>query len=114
MVVPKKKQKRLNKRNMKYQVPVLRVNVQYGASYNQLQEIPEVKEAVMQQTIKAIKTAVKNKKKSISLFEIANSGFYINITEDKFKSSLETVMQYYLKKEDYDACIECRDLINNL
>jgi hypothetical protein len=99
---------------MAYKIPVLRVNLQYGASYDQLQDIPGMKEVIMEQTIAGIKEAVKKKKVSIPLFEVAGSDYYIELKKDKFKSSLETVLEYYVKKEEYSVCIECRDLINSL
>ena len=50
---------------MKRQIPVFRVNVQPGASYDQLHEIPEVKEVVIEEVIIAVKDAIKRKKSSI-------------------------------------------------
>jgi hypothetical protein len=99
---------------MKRQIPVFKVNVQSGASYDQLHEIPEVKEVVIEEVIVAIKDAVKRKKSNIELFEVANSGYYLQLNKDKFKSSLEKAIEYFVEKEEYDRCIEVRDLINKL
>jgi len=99
---------------MKRQIPVFRVNVQPGASYDQLHEIPEVKEVVIEEVIIAVKDAIKRKKSSIELFEVANSDYYLQLSKDKFKPSLEAAIEYFVKKEEYDRCIECRDLINKL
>jgi hypothetical protein len=99
---------------MKRQIPVFRVHVQPGASYDQLHEIPEVKEVVIEEVIVAIKDAVKRKKSSIELFEVANSDYYLQLNKDKFKPSLEAAIEYFVEKEEYDRCIECRDLINKL
>jgi len=99
---------------MKRQIPVFRVNVQPGASYDQLHEIPEVKEVVIEEVIFAIKDAIKRKKSKIELFEVANSDYYLELDKDKFKTSLETAIEYFVEKEEYDRCIEVRDLINKL
>lgn len=99
---------------MKRQIPVFKVNVQSGASYDQLHEIPEVKEVVIEEVIVAIKDAVKRKKSNIELFEVANSGYYLQLNKDKFKPSLEKAIEYFVEKEEYDRCIEVRDLINKL
>jgi hypothetical protein len=48
------------------------------------------------------------------LFEVANSDYYLQLNKDKFKPSLETAIEYFVEKEEYDRCIECRDLINKL
>jgi len=93
---------------------VFRVNVQPGASYDQLHEIPEVKEVVIEEVIVAVREAIRRKKSSIELFEVANSDYYLELKKDQFKSSLETVLEYFVEKEEYDRCIECRDLINKL
>jgi hypothetical protein len=99
---------------MKRQIPVFRVNVQPGASYDQLHEIPEVKEVVIEDFIVAVREAIRRKKSSIELFEVANSDYYLELKKDQFKSSLETALEYFIEKEEYDRCIECRDLINKL
>jgi hypothetical protein len=99
---------------MRRKIPVFKVHVQPGASYDQLHEIPEVKEVVIEEVIVAIREAVKRKKSSIELFEVANSDYYLQLNKDKFKPSLETALEYFLEKEEYDRCIECRDLINKL
>jgi len=99
---------------MKRKVPVFRVNAKPGASYDILTEIPEVREVVIEEMVVAIKEGIKKKKKSIPLFEIAGSDCYVEIEKDKWKSSLESAINYYIEKEDYDKCIECRDLINQL
>ena len=77
-------------------------------------EIPEVKEVVIEEVIIAVKDAIKRKKSSIELFEVANSDYYLQLSKDKFKPSLEAAIEYFVEKEEYDRCIECRDLINKL
>ena len=99
---------------MRRQIPVFRVSVQPGASYDQLHEIPEVKEVVIEEVIIAVRDAIKRKKSSIELFEVANSDYYLQLSKDKFKPSLEAAIEYFVEKEEYDRCIECRDLINKL
>lgn len=99
---------------MKRKVPVFRVSLSSGASYEQLVEIPQVKQAVIEETVLAIKHGIKTKKKSIPLFEIAGSDCYVELKKEQWKSSLENAISFYLESEDYDKCIECRDLMNAL
>jgi hypothetical protein len=99
---------------MKRKIPVFRVSVQAGADYSQLEEHPGVKEVVIEEVIVAIKEAIKTKKTSISLFEVANSGYYIELKKEQFKPSLENALEYFLEKEEYNRCAECRDLINKI
>jgi hypothetical protein len=99
---------------MRRKVPVFRVNARPGASYDILTQIPELRQVVIEETVSAIKEGIKKKKKSIALFEIAGSNCYVEIEKDKWKPSLENIINYYIESEDYDKCIECRDLINQL
>jgi len=119
MVLQKKQPHQLPKKHqqskaMRRKIPVFKVNVQPGADYDQLHEIPEVKEVVIEEVLFAIQDAIKRKKSSIELFEVANSGYYLELKKDKFKPSLETAIEYFIEKEDYARCAECRDLINKL
>jgi hypothetical protein len=93
---------------------VFKVHVQSGANYNQLHEIPEVKEVVIEEIVYAIKDAIKRKKSKIELFEVANSEYYIELKKEQFKLSLQSAINYFLEKEEYDRCIECRDLMNSI
>ena len=98
----------------KRRIPVFRVRMSPGASYDMLTETPEVIQVVIDETLFAIKDGIEKRKKSISLFEVADSEYYIELKKDNWKSSLEKALEYYVEREEYDKCIECRDLINKL
>ena len=85
-----------------------------GMSYDILTETPEVQKVVIDETVFAIKDGMGKNRKSIPLFEIDNSEFYIELERDKWKITLEKAIEYYAQEEDYNKCIECRDLINKL
>ena len=102
------------KMRMRRKIPLFKVNMGPGAEYSQLTKIPEVRDAVMEETIYAIKDGIEKKKTSISLFEVANSDYYIELSKDNWKPTLEHLIEYYTEHEDYDKCIEVRDLINQL
>lgn len=99
---------------MRRKVPVFRVNFPPGTSYNVLVETPSVQQIVIEETLFAIKEGINKKKKSIILFEVANSEYYIELKKEQWKPSLENAMEYYVDKEEYNKCIECRELINKL
>jgi len=73
-----------------------------------------VKEVVIEEIVYAIKDAIKRKKSKIELFEVANSEYYIELKKEQFKLSLQSAINYFLEKEEYDRCIECRDLMNSI
>ena len=68
---------------------MLRVNVEPGASYSQLKEVPEIQKVVIEEAIYAIKEGIAKNKTSISLFEVAYSDYYIELKKDKWKPTLE-------------------------
>jgi hypothetical protein len=102
------------KRKMKRKIPVLRVSIEPGASYSQLKEVPDIKKVVIEEAIYAIKEGIEKNRPSISLFEVAYSDYYIELKKDKWKPTLEKVLEYYIEREEYDKCAETRDLINKL
>ena len=99
---------------MRRKIPVFKVYIEQGASYSQLTELPEIQQIVREEAICAIKDGIKKKKSSISLFEIAQSDYYIELGKDKWKSTLEKLIEYYVEREEYDKCAEARDLITKL
>ena len=102
------------KRRMRRKIPLFKVNMGPGGEYFQLTQIQEVRDAVMEEAIYAIKDGIEKKKASISLFEVANSDYYIELSKDNWKPTLEHLIELYAEKEDYDKCVEARDLINKL
>jgi hypothetical protein len=101
-------------RKMRRKVPVFRVTAEPGADYATLTQIPEIRKAVLDEAVYAIKDGIEKQKTSISLFEIADSSYYIELSKDKWKPTLEHLIEYYVEKEEYDKCAEARDLINKL
>jgi hypothetical protein len=102
-----------NKR-MRRKIPVLNVSLKEGATYDQLSEIPEMKTLVIETTKNAIIDGIKKNKKSITLFEIANTTYTIDLDKSQWVTSLEKMIDYYAEKEDYNACISIKDLIKQI
>ena len=98
----------------KRKIPTFKVSVMPDADYSQILQIPEVREAVMGEVVVAIKEGVANKKKSISLFSLANSEYYLELEEQQWGASLQQALNYYIQEEDYDKCIECRELLKKI
>ena len=98
----------------KRKIPTFRLSITENVNYDYIATIPEIKEAVMEETVNAIKDGVYTKKKKISLFSLANSDYYIELEKRQWKLSLQHALDYYVKTEDYNKCIECRDLIQKL
>jgi hypothetical protein len=103
-----------NRKTMRRKVPVFRVIAEPGADYSTLTTAPEIQQVVLDEAIYAIKDGIEKHKSSISLFEIADSEYYIELSKDKWKPILEHLIDHYVKKEEYDKCAEVRDLISKL
>lgn len=99
---------------MNRKIPLFRVQAKPGADYNKLTEMPEIRKVVIEETLCAIEEGIKKKKKKVSLFEIAQSDCYIELENTKYKSALESIMEQYIKEEDYVSCVKVRDLINKI
>lgn len=101
-------------KRMRRKVPILRIKMERGASYDQIKDIPQLKDTVISETIYAIKDGIEKNKKVISLFEVAYTDCIIDLDKSKWKLALENVIEYYIEKEDYTKCAEIRDLITKL
>jgi len=95
-------------------IPFFRVTLSNGATYEQVKSNPQVRQVVIEELVKAIKEGVNKRKKSVSLFEIHNSGMLLELERDNWKQSLENALTFYVEKEDYNKCIEVRDLIKQI
>jgi excinuclease UvrABC helicase subunit UvrB len=99
---------------IKRQIPILNISLKNGASYNQLCEVPELVKITTETTLEAINDAIKKNKKTTTLFEIANSEYTITLEKKQWVPSLEKALEYFTENENYDACINARDLLNKL
>lgn len=95
-------------------IPKFKAVLSEGESYEMILKIPELREVVIEETLFAIKEGINKKKKSTLLFELVDLNYYIELKKDNWRSSLENVLEFYVEREDYDKCVECRDLINKL
>jgi len=95
-------------------IPKFKLSIVPNMDYSQIISIPGVKELIMDELLKAIKDGVNNKRKSISLFSLANTDYYIELEKNQWSLSLQKALDHYVELEDYNKCIECRDLIKQI
>lgn len=95
---------------MTRKIPIFKVKLSNGATYEHVKEHPQIRKAVIEESLFAIKHAVKTNKKSVSLFQLDNTGMVVELDKKDFKVCLNSIMNYYLELEDYNKCIEIRDL----
>ena len=95
-------------------IPTLKLSMSSDADYSEIINVPGVKEVVIDELVFAIKEGVLKKKKSVSLFALADTNYYIEIEKEQWEPSLNNALNYYVDVEDYNKCIECRDILKKL
>jgi hypothetical protein len=99
---------------MKRKIPIFKVSLGEGTTHEQISEHPSIRKVVIEETVFAIKDGVKKKKKSIPLFQIAGTTTYLELEKEKWQPTLEKILDQYIEEENYDKCIEIRDLIKQI
>ena len=72
------------------------------------------KKIVYESLIEGVSEALKSKKKEIRLCEVKNSGIYITVEKQEWKNSLDSALQFYIDKEEYEECSKIKKLIDKL
>ena len=80
--------------------------------YNE--ELSTNKQKVYKSLIDGVSEAIKTNKKEIKLCEVKNSNIYITVEKQNWKSSLDSALQYYISKEEYEECSKIKNLIDKL
>ena len=80
--------------------------------YNE--ELSTNKQKVYKSLIDGVSEAIKSNKKEIKLCEVKNSNIYITVEKSKWKSSLDSALQFYIDKEEYEECSRIKNLIDKL
>ena len=74
----------------------------------------ENKEFVYNRIIQAVSEGLTFKRPSIRLFELNGTGVYITSNRKDWKGGVQDALDYFVSIEDYDRCIEARELMEAL
>ena len=77
-------------------------------------ELSSKKHQVYKSLIDGVSEAIKTNKKEIKLCEVKNSNLYITVEKPEWKKSLDSALQFYINKEEYEECSKIKDLIDKL
>ena len=80
--------------------------------YNE--ELSSKKQQVYKSLVDGVTEAIKKDKELIKLCEVKNSNTYITVEKPEWKSSLDSALQYYIDKEEYEQCSKIKSLIDML
>jgi len=94
-------------------VPKMMVDMSQLSSAD-LVESPQFQESVFVETYNSIKIAINNRKTEAHIFEINTSGTLIIIEKNNWNNALQSVIDYYAGKDDFEKCIEIKELQNKL
>ena len=82
-----------------------------NTSVSEIEDIPNLKDLVYGELFDAVLEAKKENKNVVSLFELNNSGYILELSKDEFTPALKKAMAHYEAKEDYEKCITLKNLI---
>ena len=77
-------------------------------------ELSSKKHQVYKSLIEGVSEAIKSNKKEVKLCEVKNSNTYITVEKENWKNSLDSALQFYINKEEYEKCSKIKDLIDKL
>ncbi len=83
-------------------------------SSTDLVESLQFQESVFIETYNSIKSAIDNKKAEAHICEINTSGTLITIEKPNWGPALQSVIAYYADKDNFEKCIEIKELQNKL
>jgi hypothetical protein len=95
-------------------VPILRLILDHGVTYNDVENNPQIVSIVMDELIDAVKEGIKSRRRNISLFQINDSNYIVGLDKKQWKPSLETALKHYEVKEEYTKCSEIKKMIDSL
>ena len=78
------------------------------------EELNTKKPQVYKSLIDGVTEAIKTNKEEIKLCEVKNTNIYITVEKPEWKESLDSALQYYVNKEEYEKCSKIKDLIDKL
>ena len=78
------------------------------------EELNSKKPQVYKSLIDGISEAIKTDKKEIKLCEVKNTNVYITVEKKSWKQSLDSALQFYIDREEYENCSKIKSLIDKL
>lgn len=74
----------------------------------------ENKELVYTRILQAVEEGIESGRDSIRLFELNGTGVYITSNKVDWKEGVSQALEYFLSMEEYDKCVQIRQLMSSL
>ena len=78
------------------------------------EELSSKKPQVYKSLIDGVTEAIKTNKEIVKLCEVKNTNIFITVEKPEWKNSLDSALQYYVNKEEYEKCSKIKNLIDKL
>lgn len=95
-------------------LPAVPFDIDTHRDYSFLIQEPDIKKYTFDRATDAIFLGIAQKKKVVNLFKIPGKNETIVQERPSWKETLENALQFYAGIEDYNKCIECREMIKSL
>jgi len=95
-------------------VPNLVITPLKGISVEELMEYEPILDLVRKETPRGIQRAIESNKQDATIMEVNNSGYCIEIPYKFWKNALNACMEYYTDEEDFEKCIEIKEVLSKL
>ena len=88
---------------MKRRIPIL-----------SLKDATSKKPQVYKSLVEGVSEAIKNNSNKVRICEVKNSNIYITVEKKDWKESLDSALQFYVNREEYEECSKIKELIDKL
>ena len=98
------------------QIPSMVINVkgEGQADIDSLCENEVFIKAVFTETIAGITDAIKTKSKTVTLFQLAKSEYYLELDRSQWKQALQTCINRLVEVEQYEECSKIKVLMDKI
>ena len=78
------------------------------------EELNPKKCQVYKSLIEGVSEAMEENRTKVRICEIKNQNVYVTVEKEDWKTSLDSALQFYINKEEYEECSKIKDLIDKL
>ena len=104
----------MEKEKIKREIPNIEIKYSNKRQLKELQNKEGFRNLVMRDSFKSIKEAIKNKWRTVELFNIVNLSVIIKISSLYYPSALKKISKYFDINEEYEKCAEIKDILSSL
>ena len=98
----------------KRRLPIINYEIRSIEDYDMLTDNMMVKKKVYDHLIEAVQYGIHMNKSKVDLFKIQDSENILTLEKDKWKTTLEKAISFYTENEDYEKCMDCKELVSRL